>query len=253
MSEQGITRDVLSNVRHAVCAVGYHTLPLSEFQRDPTSFIIAGTGFLVRDSVVISNRHVFDALKSEQARIGFPNEQMHLWFTYAVPGRGVMLTGVGIQDYALPYNKKTGEERDIAFFKINRQGVGTDFEHCRPVRLVQSKTEIRIGEPLAMFGFPFGNQLLTDPSTQRITRFGPILQQGHVSALSPYDGMKVNEILMDVRTAGGMSGSPVFRRDTGEVFGINCSGTRATAAAMTTTAHALPLDARFIDGLLLES
>ena len=39
-----------------------------------------------------------------------------------------------------------------------------------------------------------------------------------------------DEILLDVRTAGGMSGTPIFRPSSGEVIGIHHSGWETTTA-----------------------
>lgn len=36
------------------------------------------------------------------------------------------------------------------------------------------------------------------------------------------------EILLDVRTAGGMSGAPIFRLETGDVTGVHYAGIEAT-------------------------
>ena len=63
------------------------------------------------------------------------------------------------------------------------------------------------------------------------TRFGPVLQRGYISAIAPYEGSSlITEILLDARTAGGMSGSPVFTVDDGKVIGIHNAGWEATTA-----------------------
>ena len=60
---------------------------------------------------------------------------------------------------------------------------------------------------------------------------GPVVQRGFISAISPFDSsLEPNEMLLDVRTAGGMSGAPIFRPSNGEVIGIHHSGWEATTA-----------------------
>ena len=52
-----------------------------------------------------------------------------------------------------------------------------------------------------------------------------------ISALSPYGPpAELTELLLDVRTAGGMSGSPVFLAEDGVVIGIHHEGCEATTA-----------------------
>ena len=65
----------------------------------------------------------------------------------------------------------------------------------------------------------------------KIYRWGPVFQQGSISAISPFDGtLEPDEILLDVRTAGGMSGAPIFRPSNAEVIGIHYAGWEATTA-----------------------
>src|SRR2546425_172845 len=77
-----ITVQVLGKVRNGICAVGYLTVPLEEYQHTFHSpfFQVVGTGFLVRKTTVITNRHVVQGLVDEQARVGFPSSQLFLSF-----------------------------------------------------------------------------------------------------------------------------------------------------------------------------
>ena len=78
----------------------------------------------------------------------------------------------------------------------------------------------------------------------RLYRYGPILQQGYISAIAPFDNsVFVERILLDLRTSVGMSGAPVFDSATGSVIGIHEGGRDAT------TAFAIPLNQRTITTL----
>lgn len=69
-----------------------------------------------------------------------------------------------------------------------------------------------------------------------VYRWGPVIQFGYVSALSPFDtAEQPTELLLDIRAASGMSGAPVYSPAHDVVVGILHSGFEAT------TALALPL------------
>jgi hypothetical protein len=66
---------------------------------------------------------------------------------------------------------------------------------------------------------------------RRVYRWGPVVQQGHISAISPFDNAsRPEEMLLDVRVAGGMSGAPIFLPDDAAVVGIITSTWEATTA-----------------------
>jgi S1-C subfamily serine protease len=78
-------------------------------------------------------------------------------------------------------------------------------------------------------------------------RWGPVVQQGYISAISPFDSSEIpEEILLDVRTAKGMSGAPVFRPHNGEVIGIHYAVIEAT------TAFGIPLTQGMVESGLSE-
>jgi hypothetical protein len=102
---------------------------------------------------------------------------------------------------------------------------------------IDDPRSIRVSEEIAVLGYPHGNTLLE--KNGRTHRWGPLLQQGWISGISPFDGLGVpNEFLLDVRGAAGISGSPVFRPSTGKVCGVLHSG---TDEAITTTVWAHPI------------
>ena len=67
-----IERQVLSRITHGICAVGYLTVPLERYNEDTAQpyFKVVGTGFLVRPTVVMTNRHVIEGLAEKQADLG---------------------------------------------------------------------------------------------------------------------------------------------------------------------------------------
>lgn len=101
---------------------------------------------------------------------------------------------------------------------------------------------MRVSEEIGVCGYPYGTQLLAGVHSYR---WGPVVQQGHISAVSPFDTTgKPDDILLDVRTAGGMSGAPVFRPRTGQVIGVHYAGIEAT------TAFGVPLNQRTVKAAL---
>ena len=69
--------------------------------------------------------------------------------------------------------------------------------------------------------------------------------EGHISAVSPFDTTGVpDEILLDVRTAPGMSGAPIFRPASGRVIGVHYAGIEAT------TAFGIPLSNAIVESAL---
>jgi hypothetical protein len=114
------------------------------------------------------------------------------------------------------------------------------FARIEPVELDDPRS-MRVSESIAVYGYPHGNTLLEKEG--RIHRWGPVLQQGWISGIAPWEGLAVpEEFLLDVRTAVGISGSPVFRPSTGKVCGVlHSEPTKERDDAVTTTAFAQPL------------
>jgi hypothetical protein len=117
------------------------------------------------------------------------------------------------------------------------------FENIHPLSLA-SKFDFKLTEEVAICGYPYGTAMLKRDT--KIYRWGPVIQQGSISAISPFDGaVNPDEILLDIRTADGMSGAPIFRPSSGEVIGIHYAGWEAT------TALGLPLTQSNVDNWLV--
>lgn len=189
---------------------------------------------------MITNRHVVDGLLRHKQDKGFPEEHMLVQFVYPIQSglSGWQLSYSGIK--TLSGIGHTKVDVDIGFVEFTRPPE-PDFEQVQPLEL-GDLSSIEVGNPIYVYGYPYGTDMLTKEG--RIYRFGPVLQQGYISAIAPYDvarGQQIRELLLDVRTAGGMSGSPVISPQDGAVIGIHYAGFEAT------TQFAIPLDQTKLD------
>jgi hypothetical protein len=229
-----LDKSIISKVTNGVCAVGYLSVPLTEYRKNVHSpfFHVIGTGFLVRPTTAITNRHVIEGLFESQADLGFPSSQFFISFIVS-DGKGSFRNTVRmIRHFA------TLDTPDIGFveFHIVHE---THFEDIHPLPLAPA-FDFKLTEEVAICGYPYGTAMLKRDT--KIYRWGPVIQQGSISAISPFDGAaNPDEILLDVRTAGGMSGAPIFRPSSGEVIGIHYAGWEAT------TALGLPLTKSGVD------
>lgn len=231
----------METTRAGICAVGYLTVSAQDYVKDPKRpyFKVIGTGFLVRPTTVITNRHVIEKLETEQADFGFPDDQKLLTFVYPI-GPGKWQSGSCI---VRATSISTDPRLDVGFIEFNRRP-DPDFAKCQPLQFGGLATAI-VGHPIAACGYPYGTAMLTKEG--RVYRFGPVLQQGYISALSPFDKAgTIDELLLDLRAAPGMSGSPVFFPGDGGVIGIIYATWEAT------TAVAIPLDAQNVKVWLSE-
>jgi S1-C subfamily serine protease len=237
-----IELEVLNRIRHGICAVGYLTVPLEKYNEDPTRpyFKVVGTGFLVRSTTVMTNRHVIKRLEELQAELGFPHAQRMLLFVTA-DERGRLRAVTRMIRGALTANNSG---LDIGFIEFQRHPE-PHFMGIDPL-VFEERYSLNVTEEIAVCGYPYGEAMLQRDG--KVYRWGPVIQQGYVSGVSPFDavpeGYLPNELLLDVRIAGGMSGGPIVRPRDGRVVGIVHSTWEAT------TALGLPLTTSVIDGWL---
>ena len=232
-----IDKEIIQKITNGVCAIGYLSVPLIEYQKDLrfTFFHVIGTGFLVRETTVITNRHVIECLFEQQSLNEFPSTQFFL--SFIIPdGKGSFRNTLRmIRHFA------TLDSIDIGFveFKIV---IEEHFKNIHPLN-ISTMFDFSLTEEVAVCGYPYGTSMLKRES--QLYRWGPVIQQGSISAISPFDGAtNPDEILLDVRTAAGMSGAPIFKPANGEVIGIHYAGWEAT------TALGLPLIQSFVDNWL---
>jgi hypothetical protein len=222
----GLNQLAFARIRLATCAIGALKVGLEEFANDPSDprFKILGTGFLIAPRLVLTNRHVALNLNAFLEKDSAPKDRRYAAF--------LRPNGEGLTQSFHEFEK-------IAIVKDQHYDVGlitlrSDSMHPpgEPV-LTSTDASYQVGDPVGVYGYAFGEGLLKREfgERERIYRFGPVLQQGYISGLAPYDlaGL-VDRILLDVRTAKGMSGAPVFDPRTGCVIGLHSSGIDDTVA-----------------------
>jgi hypothetical protein len=119
------------------------------------------------------------------------------------------------------------EELDVGFleFKVVTE---EHFRDISPLDIVSS-FDLHVSDEIAVCGYPYGTSMLKKGA--KVYRWGPVIQRGFISAISPFDTTtEPNELLLDVRIADGMSGAPIFKPSNGEVIGILHSSWEATTA-----------------------
>jgi V8-like Glu-specific endopeptidase len=238
--------DVVQKVHNAVCAVGYLTVPLEEWREEPGAYPlqVCGSGFLVRPATVITNKHVIDRLLQEAHEYAIPESQ--LFISFIAPTQLPRSLGT-----VRMIRRRVGVESgriDIALIEIKGEPQA-HFQDIDPLPIADSP-QVQVSEAIFVCGYPYGNKLLEKGG--KVYRYGPILQRGYVSGLSPFTGAEYpDEILLDVRTADKMSGSPVLRSATSEVIGIHHEGT-IDSRGIATTSFAIPLTRDRVQSWLTE-
>ncbi len=241
-----LSPDILRNVHNAVCAVGMLPVPLEEWIRQPLEnpLRVEGSGFLIRPNIVMTNQHVLEHVVLEARTRHIPDSQ--LFVSFIAPSQDPPRIGT-LRMIRRTFTADLGEV-DVALLEI-RSDPENHFDEIVPLQPADSST-VEVSEEVFVCGYPYGNMLLEPEG--RPFRFGPVVQQGYVSGLAPFAGIETpNEILLDVRTAGGMSGSPVVRSETGEVIGIHYEA-MVDRTDITTTSFAIPLDTSRVSRWLSE-
>jgi S1-C subfamily serine protease len=165
-----------------------------------------GTGFLVADGVLATNRHVLDdltfgtgALAAGRARVLFQREKGRT----DAPDQIVMIEGV----------VRVHQNLDIALLAVAKLG--------RPTVDIDA-TPVDEGHQVATLGYP-----AADP--ERNPLFTPSIFRGdfgfkRAAIGEVLDGGRSPSLYHDCSTLGGNSGSPVFSLQTCRVVGIHRAG-----------------------------
>ena len=160
-----IKKNIIKQITNGVCAVGYLSVPLTEYLKIPRSpyFQVVGTGFLVRPTTAITNRHVIKSLLDQQANFGFPATQFFL--SFIVPdGKGNFRNTVRMIRHFAPL-----DTMDIGFveFKIVYE---EHFKDIHPLSLA-STFDFNLTEEVAVCGYPYGSAMLKQiPVTYSLLR-----------------------------------------------------------------------------------
>jgi V8-like Glu-specific endopeptidase len=174
-----------------------------------------GTGWLVADGVVMTNRHVakeFTRQKGQKwvfepamtGRIDFSEE-----FGGGTPAEFSLTQVLGVHD-----------ELDLALFRAARSSRGKRLPP--PLKLVSPRRRARKGQEVYVIGFPASDSRRNDPDEMRRI-FDNIY---NVKRLQPGEVKRVSGSIFehDCSTLGGNSGSCVVDLESHEVIGLHFSG-----------------------------
>jgi hypothetical protein len=210
-----ISDSVLTRSRAAVCAIGYLKVPIEQYQEEggkASHLHIEGTGFLVRENVVLTNGHVLRDLKGLIEEAKWPPDRLCVLFDQT---SARLISTFGKNGILI------NRSFDVGLVEIAHN------DNATPVKLRET-LGVHVGQHVGTLGYAYGSSLLLRDDgmgAERAYRSGPILQQGYVSALAPFpDADRVERILLDMRTSRGMSGAPVFSAEDGVVIGLHQAG-----------------------------
>lgn len=241
-----ISTNQVNRVKPAVCAITRHDMPHEEyFKLQPRNNVkpphgqVIGTGFLINYETVITNTHVVDPIAAEYQEteslshwyLEFlqPDENGTNWTRYAkrIKGGFKMLQREGALDVDFGMIRFNNEENSISSNHIIELG---------------SLDSIKVGNGIGICGYPLGSEMLKSETIKE--RFGPVIHEGIISAVSPFETSNTRDItsfLTDLNTAPGMSGSPIFLKENGLTIGLHFAGVQGTLGV------AIPIDSERVD------
>jgi S1-C subfamily serine protease len=216
--------DVIRRVRLATCAVHrfdqkFTDIVAGKAVGDPVHRMtsVRATAFLVRDTVLLTNRHVVLEIAREHVQSG-NHDHWCVEFLYPqADGKGWHQTFRKITAMFALIDPAGSDTLDVGMLTIDQM------KDVAPAEL-GSLDDVVTGTDVAICGYPLGDELLIKNG---LFRFGPVVHAGIISAVAPYDIEKPRSLtafLTNISTAPGMSGSPVFLADTGRVVGLHYAG-----------------------------
>lgn len=240
-----IPEDVIKKMKLSTCSVLFmpvkheeikglelgKTIPLPETR-------VIGTGFLVRDNIVLTNKHVVEKISQYHKKYGH-HDNWYVQFAYPDKNDWSETSRRIKSIFALV--DLHGGRLDVGLLTFNREK--NEMKECRPVEFGELDS-IRIGIDIALSGFPFGNEILNN-SQFGILRSGAVIHRGIISGIAPHDNTSPRDITMflsDLNSAPGMSGSPIFFPNNGKVIGLHYAGVAGTLG------QAIPIDKKRVDG-----
>lgn len=174
-----------------------------------------GTGWLVADDVVMTNRHVAKEFTRQSGRSWVFEPGMrgridfHEEFGGSTAAEFRLTEVIGVHD-----------EHDLALFRVTRRSAGKALPP--PLKLVPTRTRARKGQEVYVIGFPASDSRRNDPDEMRRI-FDNIY---NVKRLQPGEVKKVSGSTFehDCSTLGGNSGSCVIDLESHRVLGLHFSG-----------------------------
>ena len=228
----------IDKIQYSTCGICSIDVSPVEYVQDKKkeSLFVYGSGFLVRPTTVITNRHVLTQVNKDLEDKKITKDNLYLWFIF--PAENKIKQGFcKFKNFGVITNNDT----DIGLIEFVRRSE-PEFSVCRPLEVIEDY-QVQIGDPIAICGYPYGDNALRR-NDRTLYRYGPIIQQGYISAIAPFSNTSpenIQELLLDIRTAKGMSGSPVIRTSDSLVIGVHYAGIGAT------TAFAIPLENKRLD------
>lgn len=212
---------VLQRIKHATVA-----LALFDEKNLKRPFRIIGTGFCIHPrGIVVTCEHVLS---------GFMKEPLAQAISESARGAGSSIAQVAIEmavPYAVFFSTKHGHELVAFPVKATMAMAKTDhdvgmvrleshkaFERCGfPFLAIAPHADLHEGDEIGTCGFPLGTYLYDQVGT--ITSS---FTKGIISSIIPAYGAPLEYlegIQLDLVATHGNSGGPVFRYDSGKVFG----------------------------------
>lgn len=192
-----------------------------ELKNHPTHDWV-GTGWLVRQDVIVTNRHVAEFF-------AFRNGDQ-LAFRLNSGGRQITARIDFLEEYRLPgevemkitdvLHIEPANGPDLAFLRVE---ANDNLAKRQPIRLAQT---VSVGQDVATIGYPAKDSRIPDPAVMREI-FGDIYD---VKRLAPGKVTAVGvDLEHDCSTLGGNSGSVVVDLLHGDAVGLHFGGTYRTA------------------------
>ncbi|MDP8218797.1 MAG: serine protease [Candidatus Theseobacter exili] len=240
-----IPEDVIKKMKLSTCSVLFMPVKHEEIKglelRKTIPFPetrVIGTGFLVRDNIILTNRHVVEVILQYQKKYGH-HDNWYIQFAYP-DGDNWSETFRQIKSLFVLVDPHGGRF-DVGLLTFNRNQ--NEMKGCKPLEF-GALSSISVGIDIALSGFPFGNEILNN-SQFGILRSGAVIHEGIISGIAPHDNTAPRDITMflcDLNSAPGMSGAPVFIPGNGKTIGLFYAGVPGILG------HAIPIDKKRVDG-----
>lgn len=182
----------------------------------------AGTGWLVSDTVMVTNRHVANAFAMRKGA----------GFTFRMGNSGPMSASVDflqeidnpdtlVFQLIRPLHIEEEPGPDISFFEV--EVVGGNPKLATPIQLAN---KIGVTENVAVIGYPAYDSRIPEPDLMEQI-YGKVYNK---KRLAPGGVTQVEQtrLLHNCTTLGGNSGSVVLDLDSGQALGLHFSGTFLT-------------------------
>lgn len=230
------TKEIFERVKAATVAIAIYdkTIALHKKETKRQPYEIIGTGFCIHPrGIVVSCRHVFQEFYPEKNRDFFEGKRK--------PDELKIIDA--ITPHAIFFDTKSRKDKLIAMpMPMDIMGISCDhdlgkmrlqpnqtFSRGYPFLKIAKYDELYEGMEAATCGFPEGN--LQWDKVGDIKTMTSSFTKGILSSIIPMPNCSaelVQGFQIDYVTKGGNSGGPVFKLDSGEVFGVH-TGSHPTA------------------------